>query len=140
MRGLRTTTLQLGYQVRQRYRVAQFLQAARRCRRHDHRSELAHGAHRSALRSLRRTSWTRIPRRSASDRRTLLHEWDSDEVRAEVVSGDPARISNLSRRVVGEWSEFQFAEQRCRGLDGLTDTAGKGVHREERLYARHDRS
>lgn len=37
-------------------------------------------------------SGARVPRSSASDQEALLHEWGGDEVRAEAISGDPARI------------------------------------------------
>jgi hypothetical protein len=88
MRGLRATAIQLGYQVRERHRMAELLQADRGRRRHHHRSELLRGAHRSALRALRRTSGARVPRWSASNRAALLHEWGGYEVRAEAIRAD----------------------------------------------------
>ena len=91
LRGLRSAAIQLGYQVRQRHRMAELLQAARGRRWNRHRSELARGSHRSELRALRRTPGARVPRWSASDRAALLHERGGDEVRADAMSGDRRR-------------------------------------------------
>ena len=52
---------------------------------HHHRSQPRHGAHRSALRALRRTFGSRISGRPAPHRRALLHERRGAEIRAEVV-------------------------------------------------------
>ena len=86
--GCRQRLFSSDTKYRQRHRMAEFLQAARGRRRHQHRSELLRGAHRSALCALRRTPGARVPRWSASHRRALLHERSGDEVRAEAMRGN----------------------------------------------------
>ena len=87
--GCRQLLFSSDTKYRERHRMAEFLQAARGRRRHHHRSELVRGAHRSALRALRRTSGARVPRWSASNRRALLHERGGNEVRAEKMNSIP---------------------------------------------------
>src|SRR5262245_54180336 len=92
--------------------MAEFLQAARGRRRHQHRSELVRGADGSALHALRRTSGARVPRWAAADRRALLHERGGDEVRAKAISPQHRRcavdidhyrtlLQNEERRLLG---------------------------------------
>src|SRR5262249_10846729 len=74
------------HQVRERHRMAELLRAARSAGGRDDRgSQLRHDADRSALRQLRRTSRTRLSRRSASDRPALLYERCRDDVRTETL-------------------------------------------------------
>ena len=80
LRRLRAAAVQLGDQVRERHRLAELLAAAAACRRRAHRPQPADGAHRSAVRALRRASRPRLRRRAQADRPALLHERAGAEV------------------------------------------------------------
>ena len=57
LRRLRAAAVQLGDQVRKRHRLAELLAAAAARGRHPRRPQPDDGAHRSAVRALRRASW-----------------------------------------------------------------------------------
>jgi len=63
----------IGDEIRERHRLAEFLPAARQCRRQDRRPHLRDVAHRSSLPPLRRPSRARLRRRSEADGLALLH-------------------------------------------------------------------
>jgi len=73
LRRLRPAAVFLRDEVRKRNRLAELLQAARQRGRHDGRPYLRHGAYRSALPPLRRSSRPRLRRRPQADRLALLH-------------------------------------------------------------------
>ena len=82
LRRLPARPLFVAHEVRQPYRLAELLGAARSRGRDAHRQFLRHGAQRSALQALRRASRPRLRRRPEAHRPALLHERRRDEVHA----------------------------------------------------------
>src|SRR5258706_5986957 len=87
LRGLRFAAVRIVDEIRQRHGLAELFRAFAQGRGHDHGPQPRHGAHRSALRALRRAFGTCVPGRPQSHRRGLLHERCGAEIRAQVVRG-----------------------------------------------------
>ena len=84
-----------------------FWRAAAECGRHAGRPQPDDGAHRGAVRALRRASRPRLRRRAEADRPALLHERPGAEVpRRPDASGDDAQLSALARRRVADHAEL----------------------------------
>jgi hypothetical protein len=83
VRGVRSTAVRRGQEIRERNGLAQFLCADRRIHRHHRRSEPWHDPHRSALQPVRWTSGSRVPRRSTADRTALLHQRRGPELQSQ---------------------------------------------------------
>src|SRR4051812_4999327 len=81
MRRLRSRAVLVRNQIRQPYRVAEFLSSVGECDRHRDRLCPAAAAHRGALPPLRRTSGARVRRWAASHRAALLHQRRGLDVR-----------------------------------------------------------
>src|SRR5206468_3238398 len=76
-------------------------------RRHQVRPQSADGAHRSALRALRRAPGAPVRRRAEADRAALLHERPGAEFPPGLTSsGDDAQLSALARRRVADHAEL----------------------------------
>src|SRR5579863_9979084 len=73
--GLRTGPVFLGHQVRQRHRLAEFLETIATCGQRARGLFARHAARRSALPTLRRSPGPRIRRWPGADRLALLYEW-----------------------------------------------------------------
>ena len=73
LRRLRSAIVLLGDEIRERYRLAEFLSAARGRRRQDRGQDLRDVAGRNSLPPLRRPSRPRLRRRAEADRPALLH-------------------------------------------------------------------
>src|SRR5689334_23159549 len=81
---LRSSPVLLGYEIRERDRLAELLSSVAARHRDQLRQEFFRGPHRSALPALRRTSRTRIRRRAETDRLALLHGRRRFEVHASL--------------------------------------------------------
>src|SRR5262249_37064354 len=80
LRGLRSTSVLFGDEIRQQNWVAGLLSTATQRDRHGNRPPVAVAAHRGALQPLWRTSGPRLRGWPTADRSAVLHEWGCLEV------------------------------------------------------------
>ncbi len=98
LRRLRSGSLFLDHEIRQRHRLAELLGAAGRGCRHGGGQNPRHGSDRCPLQPLRRPPWPCLQRRSEADGSALLHERRRAELQAGGLRGSnngpvPARLS-----------------------------------------------
>src|ERR1700688_1592084 len=114
------------YQVRQRGGLAEFLGSDRRRNQHIGGPQLLRpGAYRGPLPPLWRSSRTRVQRRPATDRSTVLHEWDRAQVRARL--RDCARERRWVEHVDARRLGCRAPALRCRAAGPVDCCAWRGM-------------
>src|SRR3989442_607649 len=85
MRGMRAAGVLIRDEVRERHRLAELLEADRRGHKDTQgRDPILHPVHRGTLSAMRRTSRTRLRRRTAADPSALLHQRHRPRIRAAI--------------------------------------------------------
>src|SRR5215831_1813556 len=130
LRGLRSSAVLLGDQIRQQDRLAELLSAATERDRHRHRLPVAAATHGSALPALRRASGPCLRGRTAAHGIALLHQRRRPEI--------PARRSGLTAAFGSDARANPPPSQRVRddSPDGLAHGGARRLRRWRAARAR----